>query len=174
MPIKFLKLFVLAIAALSVASSKLLAEELITQTAKIAGDKTVDYLRVALSDVSVRVLTPLVPLKSTLPTVADPERALRGLSLADYLKIYDAAAVMSGGYIENYSPPTALGFVKSNGVSTTRSHESWLTDGVFCSDVGRAIIGPSSSADQTSFRDCLQAGPTHRKRYTGKPGDAWI
>jgi hypothetical protein len=155
-----LRLIALAAAAFSMAPSSLIAKELTVQTGTVPGNKSVSYLRVELSSVNVRVLTPLVPLNSALPPVTDPGRASRGLYLSDYLKLYRAIAVMAGGYIESYSPPTALGFVKSNGISTARAHDSWLTDGVFCSDVGRAIIQPSgSTVDRSSFRDCLQAGP---------------
>ena len=74
---------------------------------------------------------------------------------------FDAVAVLSGGYIETYSPPTPLGFVKSSGRRFSGFHKSWLTDSVFCSDRGEAVIDYTENADvdPARFRDCVQAGP---------------
>ena len=102
-----------------------------------------------------RLLAPLVSLGGN-GTAPNPERAPQGLSLSDLLIRYGALAVMSGGYIDTYSPPTALGFVKSNDILVAPPRNSWLTNGVFCSDKGRAVI---QSGIPDNFRDCLQAGP---------------
>jgi hypothetical protein len=141
-------------------SNNVFAKDVIVQASKINSDKSAYFLRVNFGAIDVRVLTPSVPLGGSLSTAIDPERAPQGFLLADYLARYHAIAAVSGGYIDSYSPPTALGFVKSNGIVAARSHNSWLTNGVFCSDVGRAVIKMvETSVDVNGFRDCLQAGP---------------
>jgi hypothetical protein len=87
------------------------------------------------------VLTALVPID--VPNISPTqtlERAARGYFLKDYRTLYRAKAVLSGGYIASFSPPMALGLVKSNGVVANEFHKSWLTEGFFCSDVGRVKI----------------------------------
>jgi hypothetical protein len=101
-----------------------------------------------------------VSLRGASPSASNPDRTPQGFFLTDYLSRFEVVAVMSGGYIDNYSPPTALGLVKSNGTLVTPAHNSWLTDGLFCSNVGSAVIKPAEpDAFMTGFRDCLQAGP---------------
>lgn len=112
------------------------------QAQQLAGGKLAHYLRVDLSNYDVRVLSPLVPLSAASVANGNPERMPQGLFLADYLARYNAIAVSSGGYMASYSPPMALGFVKSNGMTIARPHNSWLTNGLFCSNADRAVIQP--------------------------------
>jgi len=136
-----------------------LPSQLSLQQVRLPENKSLYFIRAPLNLFDVRVLSPMVGVASQKSS-ADPERAARGFFLQDYLRRFSALAVSSGGYIESYSPPTALGLVKSDGIIVSREHSSWLTEAVFCSDSGRAIIevvGPS--ADRAAFRDCLQAGP---------------
>ncbi len=153
-----LPLVLLAFACALRMSSSGATNSLNIQTREVAGGKSVSYLRVDLANFDVRILTPSLRRISSAAT--NPERTPQGLFLSDYLTRYDAAAVMSGGYIDSYSPPTALGFVKSNGTLVAPPHNSWLTNGLFCSDVGRAIVqSVGSDINKPDFRDCLQAGP---------------
>ena len=116
------------------------------------------YLRVDLGKFDVRVLTALVPIdEPNISPTQTLERAARGYFLKDYRTLYGAKAVLSGGYIASFSPPMALGLVKSNGVIANEFHKSWLTEGLFCSDVGRVKI--DDDVDKDEFRDCLQTGP---------------
>jgi len=131
---------------------------------KLLDNKTLTYVRVSLDRFDVRVITPLAPFvdsKQALGNVSNnPERISRGFFLRDYLRRYNASAIISGGYIDSYSPPTSLGFVKSNSVTTSTPHASWLVDALFCSDVGRASVQLTTPTfDRPDFRDCLQAGP---------------
>lgn len=128
----------------------------------VLADRTeVIAVRVSLDKLNVRVLTAGVPLENTsTQQLPNPERRARGYSLEEYLRRYDAMAVLSGGYIDSYSPPTPLGFVKSDGVVIHGLHRSWLVEGLFCSDAGRARIILIDNTDVPSqFRDCVQAGP---------------
>jgi hypothetical protein len=135
-------------------------KDLNIQSQQISSGKIVNYVRIDLVDFDVRVLTPLVLLRDTPSSASNPERMPQGLFLSDYLVRYGAVLVMSGGYIDSYSPPTSLGFVKSNSTLVTPPHNSWLTNGVFCSDAGRATIQlVDPEANRPNFRDCLQAGP---------------
>lgn len=136
-------------------------KEISLQKQQLSPGKSVSYIRVDLAGFDVRVLTPLVSLQGTGTPSGNPDRAAQGLYLLDYLNRYRALAVMSGGYIDSYSPPTALGSVKSNGTLIAPPHNSWLTNGIFCSDAGRAIVQAAGSDDtKIDLRDCVQAGPS--------------
>lgn len=116
------------------------------------------YLRVDLHEFNVRVLSALVPIGSLgIAPSTSPERAVRGLYLKDYLTLYHAAVVLSGGYMATFSPPTPLGLVRSNGIVISPPDHTWLTDGYFCSEPGHVQI--ERWIDLAEFRDCLQAGP---------------
>lgn len=119
------------------------------------------YLRVNPDKFDVRVLTALAPLSDyKTAKIRSLERAPRGFFLRDYLRISSAAAVLSGGYLASFSPPEPLGFIKSNNVLANSVHDSWLTEGVFCSGVGQAQIERMRAPDDyAEYRDCLQAGP---------------
>jgi hypothetical protein len=138
-----------------------LSEGLTLHKIAIDNDRNAILLRVSLEKFDVRVLAALAPLRDVaLYAQTSPERAARGYFLREYGRMYDALAVLAGGYIADFSPPTPLGLVASNGVVASPPHESWLTEGVFCSDSGRARIGKlDDGANPVSFRDCLQAGP---------------
>jgi uncharacterized protein YigE (DUF2233 family) len=111
----------------------------------------------------VRVLSSLVSISdgsSRGDPVSNLERKARGLFLEDYQRRYGALAILSGGYFASFSPPSPLGFVKSNRISISSPHESWLTEGMLCTDEGRLEITlKAQRADRPEFRDCLQAGP---------------
>jgi hypothetical protein len=79
--------------------------------------------------------------------------------LEDYSNLEHALAVLSGGYIAAFAPPTPLGFVKSNGVVLNAPHETWVVEGVLCTKKGQLIIRTWSSGADENFPDCLQAGP---------------
>jgi hypothetical protein len=128
----------------------------------VFSDKTdITALRVAPEKLDIRVLAAVVPIPdSPSRQLSNPERRARGYSLEEYLRRYSALAVMSGGYIDTYSPPTPLGLVKSNGILVQKPHRSWLVEGLFCSDIDRAqILLIENLEDQGRFRDCVQAGP---------------
>lgn len=126
----------------------------------LGGGKHVSFADFAVESFTLRVLTPLVSPEGKAVTANGRDRAAQGLFLADYAQRYRTVAVSSGGYIESFSPPTPLGFVKSRGIIISRSHESWLTDGVICSDDGRISIDAAGrTPDNSQFQDCLQAGP---------------
>jgi hypothetical protein len=146
---------VLAVISLVWMSADAAAQGLNIESQDLGDGKVARYINVDLNHYDVRVITPLVSLGGNA-AASSPERAPQGLSLSDYITRYAAIAVVSGGYIDTYSPPTALGFVKSNGTLVAPPHNSWLTNGLFCSDAGRAVI---QSAIPDGFRDCLQAGP---------------
>ena len=136
------------------------AKEPEIQVQQLTGEKSAYYLRVDLGDDDVRVLSPLVPLSSASVANRNPERMPQGFFLENYLVQYNAIAVSSGGYMSSYSPPMTLGFLKSNGMSVARPHNSWLTNGLFCSNADRAAIQlVGAEFEPPSFRDCLQAGP---------------
>ena len=120
------------------------------------------YLIVNLGKYDVRVIAALVPpgAGKNNRQLAAPERAATGLSLDDYQRLYQARAVASGGYLASFAPPTPLGLLKSNGVLVSRSHQTWLVEGMYCSNAGQALILQwTQDADISNFRDCIQAGP---------------
>jgi hypothetical protein len=157
--------FALAQALVSKADdTKIVAEGLELNRIELSDNKSANYLRISLDKVDVRVLTPLVPLsrgdKTFVDTAGELSRVTRGFFLEDYKRQYNALAIISGGYIETYSPPTPLGFVKSNKIRVSVPQDSWLTNAMFCSDEGRASIQLMNPVtDRPEFRDCLQAGP---------------
>lgn len=149
------------------------AKEPEIQVQQLTGGKSAYYLRADLSDDDVRVLSPLVPLSSESAANRNLERMPQGFFLEDYLVRYNAIAVSSGGYMSSYSPPMALGFLKSNGMSLARPHNSWLTNGLFCSNSDRAAIQlVGVDFEPPSFRDCLQAGPVLLKDRSPPPVSA--
>jgi len=122
----------------------------------------VHYLRVSLDKFDVRVLAARVPLfeSAQQSLKSNPERLASGYSLQDYLRRYRALAVLSGGYIDSYSPPTPLGVVRSNGYQVSPIHQSWLVDGFFCSKPGHAeITKVDMDPLRRTFSDCVQSGP---------------
>jgi hypothetical protein len=145
------------------AEQKPLAVGLTLERIAGAAGSTRNYLRADLGKIDVRVLSPLVPDVTGSPSGVsyNVERGAKGFFLSDYLHRYRAAAVLAGGYTVSFSPPTPLGFVKSNGVTANYpARPTWATEGVFCSDRGRAVIEPfGDGAGVGAFRDCLQAGP---------------
>ena len=91
------------------------------------------------------------------------------------MRRYDTDAVSSGGYIDSYSPPTSLGFVKSDWVRVSPPHESWLTEALFCSDDNRVSIDfMEQSKEGAGFRDCVQAGPLLLKKGLPPSGSSAI
>jgi hypothetical protein len=135
---------------------QVIADGLVLHQATVAEGRLATYLRVDLEKFDVRVLSALLPRKDDKAQAA-PERAARGFFLNDYRTLHNAEAVLSGGYIASFSPPTPLGLIKSDWTVVNAPHESWLTDGYFCSEPGRAQI--QRWIDLAAFRDCLQAGP---------------
>jgi hypothetical protein len=120
----------------------------------------VNYVRVSLKDFDVRVLAASAPTDAQPGSSLSPDRMASGYSLQDYQSRYGAFAVLSGGFIDSYSPPTPLGLVRSNGVQISGIHHSWLVDGFFCSDTEHAEIVPvSNDVSRENFRDCVQSGP---------------
>lgn len=142
-------------------SVRTISEGLVLHKTTVGDGQTAAYLQVALDKFDVRVLTALAPLNDyKVAATRSLERAPRGFFLRDYLRISAAAAVLSGGYLASFSPPEPLGFIKSNEVVANSPHNSWLTEGVFCSRVGQARIEQiRTSEDYATYRDCLQAGP---------------
>jgi len=50
--------------------------------------------------------------------------------------------------------------VKSDRVLVSSPHDSWLTEGFVCSDMGKvSIFAKDRPSDLEPFRDCLQSGP---------------
>jgi Phosphodiester glycosidase len=130
---------------------------------------TMTYLRVALDRFNIRVATPRV-LKfgaANQTPGQNPERSPRGFFLDEYISRYDALAAISASYVKTFSPPTPLGQIKSDGIIVGTPHSSWATEGVFCSDKGRASIevATGSLADM-NYRDCIQVGPILLQDHT--------
>jgi hypothetical protein len=143
-------------------ATETLREGLVLQHLQIAPNKKIHIARISLRHFDVRVLSPLVSLgtDTTQRPINNPERAARGYYLQEYLLRFGAELVSSGGYIESYSPPTSLGFVKSAGRTVSQAHNSWLTEAIFCSDEGKAIIDLMKfDLGRPDYRDCVQAGP---------------
>ena len=131
---------------------------------RIHGNVQITSLRVSLDKFDVRVATPQVQKfgagNRAAELAGNPERSPRGLFLDDYINRYNALAAISAGYVVTFSPPTPLGQTKSDGVVIGTPHSSWATEGMFCSDKGRAAIDIAvSSLANVEYRDCLQVGP---------------
>jgi hypothetical protein len=129
---------------------------------KLPNGVEISYVRVPLDKFDIRVLAARVPMFERAQQVQNlnPERASSGYSLREYLGHYGALAVLSGGYIDSYSPPTPLGLVRSNGLQISGIHNSWLVDGLFCSNPGHAEITlVDMDPMRQNFRDCVQSGP---------------
>jgi hypothetical protein len=144
------------------AEPKLIEPGLTLERILVTPGSTRNYLRADTAKIDVRILSPLVPDLAAPSPVGNYGIAAKGLFLADYLRRYRAAVVLAGGYTVSLSPPTPLGLVKSNGVTTNYPAHvvTWAAEAVFCSDRGRALIEPfRPSADYKGFRDCIQAGP---------------
>lgn len=128
---------------------------------KLSSGVTIHYVRVALDKYDVRVLAARVPLVERAQQVQRSiERSASGYTLDEYQRRYRALAVLSGGYIDDYSPPTPLGMVRSNGVQFGAIHRSWLVDGFYCARAGHAVITRvDNDQARNGFRDCVQSGP---------------
>jgi hypothetical protein len=70
-----------------------------------------------------------------------------------------AVAVLSGGYMESFAPPVALGYVSVDGVEISRRHSSWLTSAAICQRDDEVVIAAMDGFDVATFDSCLQAGP---------------
>ncbi len=128
------------------------------QSVQLAGGKNLHIIRVSLDSFDIRVLSPLVPLDGAERYNRDPDRVARGYYLDDYKRRFGADAVLAGGYINTYSPPTSLGLVRSNGQVVSPQRESWLVEAALCSDKGSIKIDLVDLV-RLPFRDCVQAGP---------------
>jgi hypothetical protein len=126
-----------------------------------SGTKGLTYLKVDLDKFDLRVLTATVPPSPAADSrVISLDRSATGFSLSDYQRLYKAVAVMSGGYIATFSPPAALGLIKSNGILASSAHNSWLVNGVVCANSGQVVIKEwTSGIDLSGYKDCLQSGP---------------
>jgi Phosphodiester glycosidase len=147
--------------------------DLVLRQAALPGGATLHYMRVPLARYDLRVLAASVPLYDTARQAQklNPERSASGYSLEDYLRRYRALAVLSGGYIDSYSPPTPLGLVRSNGFQLSSVHRSWLVDGFYCAKPGHAEISPVDMDPlRRGFVDCVQAGPL--LLLNGRPPDS--
>lgn len=136
--------------------------DLVLRQEKLPGGAILHYIRVPLARYDLRVLAASVPLFANAEggQRINPERSASGYSLQDYLRRYRALAVLSGGYIDSYSPPTPLGLVRSNGLQISPVHQSWLVDGLFCAGHGRVEISRvDMDPVRRTFEDCVQAGP---------------
>ncbi len=141
-------------------------EGISVRTVQAAVGKNMHIIVVPLDRFDVRVLTPSMPSSRSEVYSRDPERAAKGYFLEDYKRRFNAVAVLAGGYIDSYSPPTSLGLVRSDGQLISSSRSSWLTEAALCSDAGNVEIGLVDLTRQP-FRDCVQAGPLLLK--FGKP-----
>ncbi len=97
------------------------------------------------------------------PDVASRDQASQsyaGLTLAEYAALGRYRVVQSGGFLSSWSPPSPLGYVKIQGQEYNRMHDSWLVQGVFCTD-GRnfEISRFSSNNSYAAWPSCIQAGP---------------
>jgi hypothetical protein len=82
-----------------------------------------------------------------------------GYTLAEFAEIFDANAVLSGGYLSSFAPPLPLGLVKSAGTLLNRPHVSWLLNGLICVGPSQLQIEPYSNLEQAAkCQDSLQAG----------------
>ena len=117
------------------------------------------YLKIDMTKFELRVVAARVPTRQGAE-VANPERAPTGFSLEDYQRLYGARAVMSGGYLSSFAPPTPLGLVKSNNVIVNPAHNSWLVDGIYCYSSAKVVVELwKQKPNIGDFQDCLQAGP---------------
>jgi hypothetical protein len=83
-----------------------------------------------------------------------------GLFLIDLVERHTPLVLLSGGYLQSFSPPQALGFVKIAGNQLNPFHRSWLLPGLFCTDGAEWVIEAIADPDTANqYSDCLQAGP---------------
>lgn len=82
-----------------------------------------------------------------------------GLTLKEYAENGLYKLVQSGGFLSSWTPPYPLGYVKIGGREYSRPHNSWLTEGTFCTDGKKFEIFKYDEAKTQAFLSCLQAGP---------------
>ena len=81
-------------------------------------------------------------------------------SIEEYATRGPYVVVQSGGFLSSWSPPSALGYVKVKGIEYNPVHDSWLTNGVFCTNCRKFEIKKFTSSESFSgWTSCLQAGP---------------
>lgn len=101
-------------------------------------------------------------IKITSPdtmTIETPGEQYTGLSLKEYFQLGHYKAVYSGGYLSSWSPPLPLGYVKIEGETLNRAHNTYVTDGLFCVRDGEVLITSFNNPDQfKNWDNCLQAG----------------
>lgn len=83
-----------------------------------------------------------------------------GLSLQEYARLGDYKIVQSGGFLSSWTPPYPLGYVKIRNKIYNRVHDTWVTEGVFCTDGREFEIFSYKSENQfEKWPSCIQAGP---------------
>lgn len=130
------------------------------ETLNLENSLVINFVRVPQDKATVRVLAARVPILERAAQGSNPERAASGYSLNEYLTRYGAMVVLSGGYIDSYSPPTPLGLLRSQGLQINPIHRSWLLQGLFCSNEDNVEITlVDMDPLRRNFRDCVQGGP---------------
>jgi hypothetical protein len=104
-----------------------------------------------------------IPIEISTPQVLEEKIGkpdYTGYTLKEYAEKGDYRIVQSGGFLSSWSPPRPLGYVKANNKEFNKVHDSWLTQGVFCTRKKEFKIEKYYSLSQfENWGNCLQAGP---------------
>jgi hypothetical protein len=63
------------------------------------------------------------------------------MTISDYYYDANPIAVISGGFLKSFSPPTALGMLIINKRQISRENPTWLGGGMFCADDQKYFVG---------------------------------
>jgi hypothetical protein len=81
------------------------------------------------------------------------------MTITDYADNTDALAVVSGGFMSSFRPPSPLGEIVISGRRVSPPHNSWLTTGMLCANERNVYVGEFNTDKIGLHDDCIQTGP---------------
>jgi hypothetical protein len=101
-----------------------------------------------------------VSLRTHRLEIGIPEGNQAGDTLVGFQSRYRPIAVLSGGFLKSFYPPTPLGMVKHGGIALNRGIKGEPLTGVLLATRNRVAILPyADNRCDSTWSECLQAGP---------------
>jgi hypothetical protein len=121
----------------------------------VAGGGVIDVIVVEDQKARARVISSL----STSNARTYGFNVAGSMTISDYYFDANPIAVVSGGFLRRYSPPTPSGMLIINNRQISRETLTWSGKGMFCADDQGYFVGRFDQDKANSYSDCVQSGP---------------